>query len=141
LKAADGLTFSFFHMYLISNITDKIGKRSEPMAQKKKMQARRNRRSALIRQLPQTADMLQGSLIKKYVKCGKERCRCTEGQGHGPVYYLSFKEEGATKLIYIPRAQAETVRSQIGKFKRFKQIGAEIAKINREVLLARRKEP
>jgi hypothetical protein len=111
------------------------------MAQKKKMQAHRNRRSALIRQLPQTADMLQGSLIKKYVKCGKERCHCAEGQGHGPVYYLSFKEKGSTKLIYIPRAQAEIVRSQVGKFKRFKEIGGEIAKINREVLLAGRKEP
>lgn len=109
-------------------------------AEKKTLRFRR-RKAALARELSQTTEMLQGSLVEKYVKCGKERCRCKEGRGHGPAFYLSFREEGTTKLIYIPHHEVETVRSQIAQFKEFKRIGAEIAGINKEILIARRKEP
>jgi diphthamide synthase subunit DPH2 len=95
------------------------------------------KRAALMKQLSQTIEMLQGSLITKYVRCGKERCRCKDGQGHGPVYYLSSKEKGITQLVYIPQDKIEKVKQQVAKFREYKAIGSKIAHINKEILKAK----
>ncbi|MFA5771655.1 MAG: hypothetical protein WC974_02880 [Thermoplasmata archaeon] len=42
------------------------------------------------------------SYIKKYVRCGKERCRkCRSGRGHGPYLYAEWREGGKVKTKYI----------------------------------------
>jgi len=106
----------------------------------KELTAYQKRISRLIEQFSSTSEMLQGSVIEKYVKCGKENCHCAEGQGHGPAYYLSFKEEGVTKLIYIPHNKVAKVKRQVNKFKKYKEIGAKIVKLNRDILKFKRKE-
>jgi hypothetical protein len=110
------------------------------MVAKKQIGSYKERISRLVKQLSQSSEMLQGSVIEKYVKCGKGNCRCTEGEGHGPVYYLSFKEKGITKLIYLPHDEVDKVKHQVNKFRKFKQIGSEVARMNREILKLRRKE-
>ncbi len=45
---------------------------------------------------------MEGSLVKKYVKCGKEKCKtCKFGKGHGPYYYLVTYKNGKQKWKYI----------------------------------------
>ena len=35
----------------------------------------------------------EGSLIERYVICGKEGCKCSKGEGkHGPFLYLNKKD-------------------------------------------------
>ena len=58
-------------------------KKNEPAA------ALRRRRQALERQLPPLKAILRGSLIERYKRCGKPGCKCADGPGHGPKYYLS----------------------------------------------------
>jgi hypothetical protein len=91
-----------------------------------------------MRQLTGTVEMLQGSLVERYVRCGRKNCRCAKGEGHGPVFYLSFKEKGHTQLIYVPREEVGKVRQQLLSFKRYKGIGSEVAKLNREILKLRK---
>ena len=98
----------------------------------------KRKRSQLVRRLSGSVDMLQGSLVKRYVKCGKENCHCAEGEGHGPVFYLSYKEKGLTRLIYIPSEEVEKVKRQLSTFKQYKEIGGKIAKLNREILKLRK---
>jgi hypothetical protein len=98
----------------------------------------KRKRSQLMRKLSGSVEMLQGSLVKKYVRCGKENCRCVEGEGHGPVFYLSFKEVGRTKLVYVPSKEVEKVKQQLASFKQYKEIGSEIAKLNMEILKIRK---
>jgi hypothetical protein len=35
------------------------------------------------------------------VRCGKENCRCAQGDLHGPYYYAYWSEEGKTRTQYI----------------------------------------
>jgi Family of unknown function (DUF6788) len=100
----------------------------------------RRKISALMKEVYQKTEMLQGSLVEKFVRCGKDNCRCANGTGHGPVYYLSFKEKGVTRLIYIRKNEVGKVRKQISKFKRYKKIGGEISRINRDILKLNRKD-
>src|SRR5438045_9506957 len=54
----------------------------------------RKRRTALMRQLPPLQAILRGSLIERYKRCGKPGCKCADGPGHGPKYYLSVSYQG-----------------------------------------------
>ena len=58
--------------------------------QKEPTAALRKRRNVLVRQLPPLQAVLRGSLIERYKRCGKPGCKCTDGPGHGPKYYLSI---------------------------------------------------
>ena len=104
----------------------------------KRIDLYKRKRSQLMRHLSRSVEMLQGSLVERYVKCGKKNCHCAEGEGHGPVFYLSFKEKGLTKLIYVSGEEVEKVRRQLSNFKRYKEIGSKIAKLNREILKLRK---
>jgi hypothetical protein len=50
----------------------------------------RSRRDRLAVDLPRAAQFLAGSLVEQRRRCGKEGCRCTRGELHGPYVYLSF---------------------------------------------------
>src|SRR6476660_8949199 len=41
-----------------------------------------------------TPQVIRGSLITRYTRCGKPRCRCVTGSGHGPKSYLSVSKVG-----------------------------------------------
>ena len=45
--------------------------------------ALRKRREGLARLLPPLREILRGSLMQRYLTCGKPDCRCTRGDGTG----------------------------------------------------------
>src|SRR2546421_28407 len=51
--------------------------------------ALRKRRHQLARRLPPIEQILRGSLIETYKRCGRPNCHCVDGTGHGPKRYLS----------------------------------------------------
>jgi hypothetical protein len=46
----------------------------------------------------------------EYIRCGKEECKCTSGDLHGPYWYAYWNENGKTKSRYIgkklPKSQS-----------------------------------
>jgi hypothetical protein len=93
----------------------------------------RTRRDRLVASLPQVGAFLAGSLVEQRRKCGKEGCRCAQGEPHGPYVYLQV----AGRLVYVPATLAEVVRARLERSKRLQALLAEISAINLE-LLARR---
>jgi len=93
----------------------------------------RSRRAALVAALPQAGGLLPGALVEQHRSCGKERCRCTRGEPHGPYVYLQV----TGRLIYVPAPLAEAVRAQVETSRRLRKMLEEISAINLE-LLARR---
>ena len=69
----------------------------------------RARRAELLAGLPPADRLLPGALIEQHRNCGKEGCRCTRGEPHGPYVYLQVAE----RLMYVPSGLAETVRSHV----------------------------
>ena len=55
----------------------------------------RARRGRLVAALPRADALLPGSLVEQHRNCGKEGCRCTRGEPHGPYVYLSVGRAGA----------------------------------------------
>src|SRR5512140_3215292 len=93
----------------------------------------RSRRDRLVAGLPQAAAYLAGSLVEQRRRCGKEGCRCTRGELHGPYVYLSV----AGRMVYVPATLAGAVRSRLEVSARLRQVLEEISAVNLE-LLARR---
>ncbi len=101
----------------------------------------RRRQRALIRTLPDLTAVLRGSLIERYKRCGKPGCRCAQGRGHGPKYYLSVSKPGQRpEMDYVPQKFLEKVQEHLDNFRKTKLILEELCEINRE-LLRRREKP
>ena len=100
--------------------------------------ALRQRQKALLRKLPPLQTILRGSLIERYKRCGKPGCKCAEGRGHGPKYYLSISHPGRRpEMDYIPAEFQEKVKIYLENYRKVKEILEELCAISRELLRRR----
>src|SRR3954453_22562369 len=103
--------------------------------QKKLPATLRKRRTALLRQLPPLQAILRGSLIERYKRCGKAGCKCAEGPGHGPKYYLSVSYPSARpQMDYVPQELHDQVTELLANYHRAREILEQISEINHELL-------
>ena len=108
--------------------------------QKQTAPALRKRRKLLLRQLPPLQALLRGSLIERYKPCGKPGCKCADGPGHGPKYYLSVSfPRLRPQMDYVPQASYPQATQFLANYHRAREILESICEINRELL--RRREP
>ncbi len=49
------------------------------------------------------------ALVSHHVRCGKPTCRCTTGEGHGPYWFLYWREGTTQRRRYVPAADVEAV--------------------------------
>ena len=85
--------------------------------------------------LGERGPLRRGSFITVRRKCGKLNCRCATGDGH-PAHYLSVKESGRTRMVYISGPQAREVAEQAQRYRRFRQARAMLVKLTRQSLAA-----
>lgn len=79
-------------------------------------------------------DMIKGSVIKHYKKCGRKRCICRRGKLHGPYWYLVYKDKGKAVLKYIEIKELARVKKLSRKYKTFQRNLTKISRANREVM-------
>ena len=71
----------------------------------------RKARSALAKLVHQRR-LLRGSLVTMARTCGTAGCKCNRGQKHVSLY-LSIRVKGRRKMIYVPSAWEERIRSWV----------------------------
>src|SRR5437667_3407733 len=99
-----------------------------------------SRREALVQRLPPLSAILRGSLIERFKRCGKPGCKCAQGPGHGPKYYLSISQPGARpQMDYVPVEYAQQVSEYLRNFQQVRQLLEQICNANRELLRRRAK--
>jgi hypothetical protein len=100
--------------------------------------ALRKRRNALLRQLPPLKAILRGSLIERYKRCGKPGCKCADGPGHGPKFYLSVSCPGLRpQMDYVTQAAYAQTAELLANYHQARVILEKICEINRELLRRR----
>ena len=100
--------------------------------------ALRKRRNVLVRQLPPLQAVLRGSLIERYKRCGKPGCKCADGPGHGPKYYLSISYPGLRpQMDYVPQEFYAQTAEFLANYHQAREILEAICEINRELLRRR----
>ena len=99
------------------------------------MLALRSRRQGLTKLLPPLGEILRGSLMERYLTCGKPDCKCARGERHGPTWYLSVTLDQSHRTgSTVPADQVEQVRRWIENYHQVKKRLEKISDINRELL-------
>jgi hypothetical protein len=101
--------------------------------------ALRKRRQTLVKQLSRLEPfILRGSLIERFKRCGKAGCKCAQGPGHGPKYYLSISQPGTRpQMDYVPTEHIQQVSEYLHNFQQVRQLLEQICNLNRELLRRR----
>ena len=109
------------------------------MTEEKPTASLHRRRNTLLKRLASVdSQILRGSLIERYIRCGKPGCKCAEGPGHGPKYYLSVSYPGRRpEQVYVPQKYEDQVKQFLANYRKVKKILEEISSINRELLQRR----
>lgn len=97
------------------------------------------RRQALVQQLARLEPLiLRGSLIERYKRCGHPGCKCQQGPGHGPKYYLSVSQpRRRPEMDYVPEEYSSQVSAYLQNFQKVRHLLEQICNLNRELLRRR----
>jgi hypothetical protein len=76
----------------------------------------------------------EGSLVKRYLSCGKPNCRCSTdpNRRHGPYHQLSWKEAGTTVSRRLTPGQAALYEEWIANRHRLHALLHEMRTISRK---------
>ena len=97
---------------------------------KRRMKELEEEESRLLSELSKLG-LPKGSIVAKYVKCGKEGCRKCP---HGPYYYLVWKEDGKTKWKYLGKFEVKKVKSIVRRLKEIQKEKIQIEKLSSKLL-------
>lgn len=101
---------------------------------RQQVRALQTERVRLERQFLAPQRLLQGSLLQRSKVCLKPGCRCTKGQPHPPLTYLSWSAGGKTRQLYVPAQDRARVRREVEGYQRVRQARARWVKLQRELL-------
>ncbi len=78
--------------------------------------------------------LLKGTLLERPKACLKPGCKCTRGEAHPPLTYLSWSEGGKTRQVYVPAADRDRVRRQVAAYQVLRRARAQWVKLQAEAL-------
>lgn len=76
----------------------------------------------------------EGSLVERWMQCGKSNCACASDPAnqHGPYFQLSWKEKGKTVSRRLPAEHAALYRQWIVNRQRLQSIIQEMQHVSRK---------
>ena len=97
------------------------------------------RRDSILAALTTLGDMRPGSLVHRFMKCGRPSCRCHDKDhpGHGPYYLLVRHVKGKRTSRSLSEACVDTVQAQVDAFQRFRSLSAELVAVSEQLADAR----
>jgi len=58
------------------------------------------------------------ALVRYRVRCGKPACRCATGDGHGPYWFLRWRDGATQRRRYVRQDDEAAVRAVIAQRRR-----------------------
>jgi hypothetical protein len=71
---------------------------------------------------------LAASLVVIEKTRGRPGCHCQRGEKH-PGHYLTYKEKGKTRTVYVPLDMLEDVKAWVKEHKRLRNLSREISQL------------
>jgi len=96
------------------------------------------KRIEILREIHKIGPFLEGSLCATTKRCGNSKCRCAR---QGPIHetmLLTWKEEGTTHTLYVPKDLREEVEELVGEYTALKEQMKLMSRTQREILIASR---
>lgn len=91
-----------------------------------------HRYEELKRQVTKLPPVRRGSVVRRFMPCGKPGCRCQARppQLHGPYYQWTRKVQGRTVTTRIDRNQAKLLREWIQNGRRLDRLVRQIEQVS-----------
>ncbi len=83
---------------------------------------------ARLKEFHPQSPLLAASLVLIHRRCGRPGCHCQKGQGH-PTHYLTCKQEGKTRTVYVPQELLPEVQLWIREHRRLKKLSQHISQL------------
>jgi len=93
------------------------------------------KKQRLIQRLLQaTETMVQGGLSETSRRCGNPNCICARDPKrlHGPHLYITYREDGKSRSLYVPPEHADVARRAQQAWAAFWELGCSLAQLNRD---------
>ena len=98
------------------------------------------RRDGLLKRLQKAVPFVAGSVVLIARTCGNtEHCHCRTGRKHVNTF-LTYKERGRTRTLYIPVDLEEDVRRWSAEYKKLKTLLAQISDLQKAIIRKHVKE-
>jgi len=90
------------------------------------------RYAALKRQLADVPPIRRGSVVRRFMPCGKPGCRCQARPPrlHGPYYQWTRKVQGRTVTVRVNAAQAKLLREWIENGRRLDALVRQMERVS-----------
>ena len=94
----------------------------------------RKQQRLIERLIRATEIMVQGGLSETSRRCGNPSCVCFRDPErlHGPHLYVTYREDGKSRSLYVPPEHAKAARQAQQAWAAFWEIGCSLAKLNRD---------
>ena len=88
------------------------------------------------RLLRASESMVQGGLSQASRRCGNPHCICYRDPNrlHGPHLYITFREDGKSRSLYVPPEHVKDARRAQQAWAEFWKIGCALSQLNRDCL-------
>ena len=108
---------------------------SKQSSQAKKLM---ERRELVAAGLPSFSEIVRGSLVTRYRRCGKPTCHCATTEGHGPAHYLVVTlKRGKTEQILLSEQMLPVARQFLDNYNRWWMALEKVSEANRRLLRLR----
>ena len=108
---------------------------SKQSSQAKKLM---ERRELVAAGLPSFSEIVRGSLVTRYRRCGKPTCHCATTEGHGPAHYLVVTlRPGKTEQILLSEEMLPVAREFLDNYNRWWTALEKVSEVNRRLLRLR----
>ncbi len=90
------------------------------------------RRHRFVNQIASLGPWIEGTFVATSRRCGKKNCACHQGGTKHPVLYLTWKENGKTRSLYVPKRWEREVRTWVDNYKKLKTLIREVTLLQRQ---------
>jgi hypothetical protein len=102
------------------------------------MTEKRERQRRVLRKLPPLEQVLRGSLVVRFLRCGKPGCHCAWSEGHRATYLCVTFPGGKTEQISLPAELVPQVERGIAAYHAWWAAVEKISALNREEIRRQR---
>jgi len=104
------------------------------------MPSRLDRRRRILAKLPPLEAVLRGSVIVRFLRCGKPGCHCAEGEGHRATYLSVTHAGGRTEQISLPAELVPVARRGVALYRAWWAAIEKLSAINRDQIRQQRRQ-
>ncbi len=95
------------------------------------------KKELLLRKVGKTGDLMKGSLVLTYGKCGKKECRCERSEFH-KGHFFSYRLKGRSYGLYLPEGLVPKVKKLIDNWRELKETVEELTDLNAKLIKKRK---